>query len=179
MKTGRHILITGDVGTGKSFLIRRLLAGCRCPVYGFTTVKTDNASKDGWDFYLFPAALPEKERIFSGDRLIGVRGKEKTAYPEVFDTLGVKLISEAKPGGVLVMDELGFMESEARLFRAAVLEALHGTIPVIAAVKKKYAVEFLDEVRACPSTVLYTLTPENRDTLADEIMRKEPLFSGI
>ena len=172
----RHILITGDVGIGKSTLIRTLLRKLNRPVYGFETVKIDHPEKDGWRYYMFPAMTPAQNRYLSDENLIGIRRKQIIGRPEVFDTLGVQLIRAAKPDGILLMDELGFLESEAEAFQTAVLEALHGTIPVIAAVKKKDGVPFLNAVCACPQTVLYTVTPENRMLLADEIMQSELIF---
>lgn len=170
----RHILITGSVGVGKSTLIRRLLSCLDRPVYGFETVRTERP--DGWSFYMFPALLPAGKRVFSDRNLIGRRDERAVGRAEVFDTLGVELIRAAKPDGILLMDELGFLESEATAFQNAVLEALHGTVPVIAVVKKRDGVAFLDAVRACPQTVLYTVTTKNRTFLADEILRTEPIF---
>ncbi len=172
----RHILITGDVGVGKSTLIRTLLSHLNRPVYGFETVKTENTEKNGWRFYMFPALTPAERRCLSEENLIGIRHTQIVSRPEVFDTLGVQLIREAKPDGILLMDELGFLESEAEVFQTAVLETLLGTIPVIAAVKKRENIPFLRAVLSCPQTVLYTVTEENRGTLADEILRTETIF---
>ena len=63
------------------------------------------------------------------------------------------------------MDELGFFESKADRFTAAVLEALAGDIPVLAAVKSRTDVPFLNAVRAAPKAEVFSITPENRDEL--------------
>ena len=63
------------------------------------------------------------------------------------------------------MDELGFFESKADRFTAAVLEALAGDIPVIAAVKSRTDVPFLNAVRAAPQAEVFHITAENRDAL--------------
>ena len=68
------------------------------------------------------------------------------------------------------MDELGFMEAKAEAFTRAVLETLDGDIPVIAAVKARFDIPFLDAVRAHPKGKLSMITKENRDQLYEELL---------
>ena len=174
MDKQRHILITGNVGIGKSTLIQKLLSSFSGPVYGFITLKMAEAGADTWPFYMFPAALPAEKRIGSEENLLGIRGAVKEHHPEIFDSLGVRLIREAHPDGVILMDELGFMESEAKDFQCAVLDALRGAIPVIASVKNKPGVGFLDAVFTSENAVTYTVTRENRDILPEQIISEHP-----
>lgn len=91
-------------------------------------------------------------------------------YTNVFNTLGAEYITAAKPGGYIIMDELGFMEKDAEKFKRAVFNALDGNIPIIAAVKARYDVDFLNRIRAHEKAQLYTITPENRDALYAELL---------
>ncbi len=167
-----HILITGGVGAGKSTLAQTLLRRLGRPVYGFLTVRFPPSGADGSPVFLFPAALPPELRVCGAENRVGIcGGAVRRAYPEVFETLGVSLLRAAKPDGVILMDELGFLEADAPRFQAAVLEALHGTVPVLACIKDRPGVPFLEQVRACPGTVLYTVTPGNRAALPDRILR--------
>ena len=176
MERTPHILITGNVGVGKSTLIRKLLAHSSRPLSGFITLKMSAPGDKEWPFYMFPASVPEKERVCSEENLLGIRGARKEHHPEVFDTLGVKLLREATDESVILMDELGFMEEDAKLFQSAVLEALDGSIPILVSLKNKPGVPFLEAVRSHPNTVLYTVTRENRDTLEETILRKQSAF---
>ena len=88
----------------------------------------------------------------------------------VFDALGVRYLAAARPGGLIVMDELGFMEAEAEAFKQAVLHALDGDIPVLAAVKDRRDVPFLNAVSSEPKAALYTVTLENREALFAELL---------
>ena len=63
------------------------------------------------------------------------------------------------------MDELGFMESEAYAFRSAVLRALDSDVPVLAAVKDKQGVPFLQQVRQHPQAEVFAINAENREEL--------------
>jgi len=176
MAAFRHILITGEVGVGKSTLIRKLLARFPGPVCGFVTLKMPEPDGKSMTVYMFPAAQREEERTCTEANLLARRGGVTETHPIVFDTLGTELLRAAVPGSVILMDELGFMEAEAELFQKTVLETLHGEIPVLVSVKKREGVPFLDAVRQCPGTVLYTVTRENRDTLEKEILQREAAF---
>ena len=166
MAEKRHILICGERGVGKSTLIERLLAACPRPRYGFIT-KMRPAGPDGFHpIYIHPAGQPVTERVYMEENCIGVCDS-RTHRPrlDAFNTLGVRYIQTARADGILVMDELGFFESRARAFTAAVLTALAGDIPVIAAVKSRKDVPFLNAVRAAPQAEVFHITPENRDEL--------------
>ena len=166
MEAKRHILITGERGAGKSTLIERLLEACPRPRYGFVT-KMRPAGPDGFrPVYIHPAGDPPAARVFTPGNCVGAcDSRTHRPDPAVFDGLGAVYIRAARPGGVIVMDELGFFEAKAEVFTAAVLEALAGDIPVIAAVKARTDVPFLNAVRAMPKAELYSVTPENREAL--------------
>lgn len=116
----KHILICGERGVGKSTLIRRLLAESTLPVGGFVTRRLPQADGDGmFPIYLHAAALPPEERPYDPEHLVSTCDSRRSIrYPEAFDRLGPPLLTS---GGLLVMDELGFLENDAHRFQAAVL----------------------------------------------------------
>ena len=164
-----HILICGKRNSGKTELLERLLAVCRIPVYGFSTGIV-NTRPDGYhEIYMFPAGRTNGP-LTSDNHIGDCNMSERTVYPEVFDTLGVRLL-DAKPDGILVMDEIGFMETEAKRFCARVLEALDGEIPVLATVRDGTPqTEFLDRVRNHPKGRVYSVTRENVERLYAELL---------
>ena len=166
-----HILLCGEIGAGKSTLIRRLLAYAAMPVSGFVTKRQAKDETGFHPIYIHPAAQAEAQRVCSEEHLVGTCDQRThNVRPEAFDTLGVRYIRSARPGSILVMDELGFMEAQAPLFTAAVFDALGKSVPVLAAVKARYDVPFLNQVRAHPNAVVYTVTPENRDALYQKLL---------
>ena len=176
MANFKHILIWGERHAGKSTLIRRLTDEMDCPFYGYITKRVDLADENGYyPIYMHPAEdylNPEyADRIrYEETNCIGHCGSQSRQINlHVFNENGVKYIRSAKPGGVLIMDELGFMESGADLFRSAVLEALDGDIPVICGVKEKPPCEFTDEILAHQGCKVWHVTVENRDELFEEI----------
>ena len=157
------ILICGPRGVGKSTLIRRLTALYPGPVSGFVTKRETVADDEGlFPIYIHPAACPEARRQYGPENLIGrCDSRRSVRYPEAFDRLGPPLLTS---GGLLVMDELGFLENDAHRFQAAVLAALDGSTPVLAAVKPKDT-DFLRRVRQHPCGEVFYITPESREAL--------------
>ena len=171
MAEKRHILISGERGVGKSTLIERLLSASTLPRYGFIT-KMRPAGPDGFHpVYIHPAGQPPAERVYGPGNCVGVcDSRTHRPDPKVFDALGVRYIEAAQPGGILIMDELGFFESKADRFTAAVLEALAGDIPVLAAVKSRRDIPFLNAVRTAPLAEVFFLTQENREALYQRLL---------
>ncbi|MEL7603487.1 MAG: nucleoside-triphosphatase [Bacillota bacterium] len=162
-----HILLTGEIGAGKSTLARRLLAHSERPLYGFVTLRQPPDADNIARTCIYP--VNAAERICSDANTVGFHdGKAPTAFPAVFDSLGVALLQAPKEG-LLLMDELGFYESAAIRFQQEVLRALDGDTPVLAVVKQRET-PFLDEVRAHKNARLFTVTAEARDALYEELL---------
>lgn len=167
-----HLLICGDVGVGKSTLIGRLLEHNTRPLCGFATKRIPVPGADGLcPVYLHPAAQAVSERVYGRDNLIGKCDRRHSLrFPQVFDTLGVELL-RAPEDGLILMDELGFLENDAARFRGAVLRALDGSIPVLAAVKSRDT-EFLRAVKAHSNAELISITEQNRGELYERLLPK-------
>lgn len=167
----KHIFLVGERGVGKSTLIRRLLEHTKRPVCGFIT-KSLEADADGFHpIYIHPADQAVDERAYTPDNLIGTCDtKIHNINISAFDTFGVEYLSNLLPDGIVLMDELGFMEAKSEAFTAKVLEVLGGDLPVLAAVKARTDIPFLVTVRAHPDAELFYVTPENRDELFETIL---------
>ncbi len=161
-----HILIVGSNGVGKSTLIRRLLERVSPPVYGFLTKKEAPAQAGGPEpVYIHDVS---GERAYTQNNLVGTCiDHHSTRFPKAFDR-AVYCLRGIPASSIVVMDELGVMESGARGFCAAVLDCLDGDSLVIASVRNKKS-SFLDTVRAHPKARCFFITPENGDTLFLEV----------
>ncbi|MCE5234883.1 MAG: nucleoside-triphosphatase [Clostridiaceae bacterium] len=168
MSEKKHILICGEIGAGKSTLISRLIAHSARPVYGFVTKRLEADGSGFHPIYIHPAG--SDARRYGENNLVGTCDRKiHNVNLDAFNTLGVSYL-KAAPNGLIVMDELGFMEAKAEAFVSAVFDALNGAVPVIAAVKARFDVPFLNDVRAHPNTRLYTVTKENRDELFERLL---------
>ena len=169
----KKIALEGAVQVGKSTLVERLLKETIIPVSGFMTrLDRETTDADGLSpLYIYPAALPKGERVSSAKNLLGAcngKGGHK-AYTEKFDTLATALLKDIPAGNLVVMDELGFLESGAENFKAAVRKILAGDLHVIMVIKNRADVQFLNELRALEGVAYYTVTRENRDSLFEEL----------
>ena len=187
-----HILIIGDIGVGKSTLIRRILANVEGQVYGFRTIKLGMDVEAGADagigitrgsdssdtravqgaVYMHPAVHPGKDTdVYNEANMIAfpqAQGMGMTPKPEIFDALGVSLLSAIPSGAVVLMDEIGYLESTATRFCDKVMGVLNGPYHVIAAVKTRDT-PFLQQVRDYPNALKYVIDTENRDALYERI----------
>ena len=147
------ILICGPRGVGKSTLIRRLTALYPGPVSGFVTKRETVADGEGlFPIYIPPAACPEARRQYGPENLIGrCDSRRSVRCTPAFDDWGPRLLEGP---GLLLMDELGFLERDAHRFQEAVL----------AAVKNRNDL-FLQAVRGVPGVRVLYITRENREGL--------------
>jgi len=162
----KHIILTGSRGVGKTTLLEKLLSCCSVPVYGFVTRSTPRREDGFHSIYLHPA---DGSREQSPDNHIGdcCYGR-RTTHPEVFSSLGIQYLTH-KADGIIAMDELGFMETDAPDFCQAVLNCFDGDVPVLAVCKDKPGVPFLEQVLAHPKAQVYQVTEENRDVLYEKL----------
>ena len=161
-----HILIVGSNGVGKSTLIRRLLENVSIPVYGFLTKKEAPSRVGGAEPVYIHGVWGE--RTYTQDNLVGTcTDQHSTRFPEAFER-AVHYLRGIPAGSIVVMDELGVMESDAHAFCAAVLECLDSDSLVIASVRNKKS-SFLDAVRTHQKARCFFITPENADSLFLEV----------
>lgn len=154
------LLIQGEMGVGKTTLIRRLL-GDRLPeARGFWTRK--EAEGEGFSIYIHPLGQPPR---YGEENRVGQRlpGQPRRAFPEAFQRAAVWL-EAIPPGGVAVLDELGVLEEEAPRFQQAAVELLRRSSVALAAVKPADT-PFLNRVRSLPGARLCHITPDNREEL--------------
>lgn len=164
-----HALIVGDRGVGKSTLIRRCLKELNCPVFGFETKKEEQSEDPvrGCPIYIYEAG---KERCRTPENLIGYHKEaDMAAMTAAFDRFAPKLLAPLPDRAVVELDEIGFLETGSRPFCQAVLQLLDGERPVIAAVKNK-DIPFLNRIRTHPKARCFFITPENRDTLYEDVL---------
>ena len=163
-------VITGFMHAGKSTCVQRIIENSGRSISGVLTKKVDAEDENMPSaIYMFPAG---KSLIEDEAHIVGHCGHRfKDVDTDKFDELGVKYLSEIKPGDLVIIDELGFIEKDAMFFRAKILEVLQGPEDVIAVIKNKPGIEFLEQIKALSGIELITLDQSNRDEIYSYLLK--------
>ena len=168
-----HIFLTGDVQVGKSTIIKKTLAALKLrDIGGFRSVSVPDLPDGAMSVYLIPAG---DEHPMMGDwNRVGIRkgcGRGIGKFPEAFERAGVQVLKGAEGMPLILMDEVGRMESAAAQFSERILELLDGSAPILGVVQKIADTKLTNAIRQHPNVRVLTVTKENREKLAEEVLR--------
>ena len=162
----RHIFLTGEKQVGKSTIIQKFLDRSGMSADGFITF-WEPMGEAGGGLYLSPffTGSPSEEKY-----LIAEKGEQKHGPQEkmlrVFNVHGCEILDNSGKRDIIIMDELGFIESQAAAFRQSVMRRLDGDVPVLGVIKPMQT-EFLDAIRAHAKVEVREVTEENRDAATE------------
>ena len=160
------LVIEGCSGSGKSTAIRRLMKYVERPIWGLWSEKLPAGPELDAPVYLHSY----REGIAYGpENRIGLcRQRQATAFPAVFETLGVRVLREIPEGSLVLLDEIGFMENEAPAFRAELQRLLDGPFDLVIAIRDKHT-ELLDQIRSHPQTLVVGAREANDEVFCRRI----------
>jgi nucleoside-triphosphatase len=165
---GLHVFLQGPRNIGKSTVIFRTLdiLTARRPLRlgGFFTWR---GGAEDPHIYMRPACKEREREIYRLAFYDASKGG-LSCDPPVFEQTGTRLLSANAGAELIIMDELGFLESAAPAFRQAVLATLAGTIPVLG-VLRQGDIPWHREIKDCPRVRLYEVNEENREALPLEL----------
>ena len=154
-----HYFLTGEIQTGKSTVIRRLVDTLDLNAGGFKTKWTGISGARKLVLMPFSADIASYT-----DRNIAAVEENGSivARTDVFDEMGPRILEQRDGYDVIIMDEIGFLESRSLAFQNAVTETLDGNIPVLGVIQRR-SIPFLNSIRARSDIILITVTEKNRD----------------
>lgn len=172
--------MTGEKQVGKSTLIRRLLENETRKIGGFRTVKTERIFPECSSVHLLQIGAGEEPTEENMLFLCNAPWDQEVAGR--FNELGCTAIKGSKDAELLVMDELGPKEVQAEKFRASVLQALDGDVPILGVLQKADS-PFLSNVLEHPQVEVVEVTLQNREHLAPALRhwydRQKDSFGAI
>ena len=148
------VFLTGPVQVGKSTAIDRYLRGRDGAVGGFRT----RWDREAGVLHLTVLATGEVFPVARQEEA-GVR-----ALAEGFDRAGQRLLDLGPAGtSLILMDELGFLEGEAAVFRRAVEALWDSGAPVLGVLRDRPDNAFLPALARRSDAVILSVTEANRD----------------
>jgi nucleoside-triphosphatase len=170
----KNLLLTGRPRVGKSTLVQRVVGHLERSGYrnigGFYTAELKAGSErvgfsitamDGTTGRLAQVGLESPYRL-------GRYGIDM----ESFERVALRSLEAAlERGGLVVIDEIGYMELMSRRFRDLALQALDSASPVLGTIMhSRYA--FADLVTSRPDVEVIRVRVDNRDALVGEVLKK-------
>jgi len=160
----RHVILTGEVGIGKSTVIKRTLHLLGVHAEGIQTGAYE--PRDAREKTLFLRAYGDDAK---GCPFAQLPGGDKAYAARCFDAVGAHLLRRARRRGeMIVIDELGWLERDAAVYQQELRSTLDGSVPVLAVLRKNKT-EWADWIRARSDVALLTAREQNRDELPEQI----------
>lgn len=164
------ILITGDPGCGKTTLIRRVVEKLR-PTVPMTGFLTEEFLEDGKRAGFRGVTLDGREFVLArrdagGEFRVGPYG----VTLEGLESVGVPALDPAA-ARLVVLDEIGKMESFSERFRDAVEALLASEVPMIGTVAW-HGVGFPKRIRQDRRVTLLKMTRASRAGTLGDLMRR-------
>jgi len=165
----KNIFLTGTPGSGKTTIIRRVLARLSRPAGGFYTREIrEGGARKGFEII----TLDGKRGILAH---VEIRSQKRVSKYGVdtaaLDRLAIPAIQNAVlQKKVVVIDEIGPMEVLSAQFRQSALEALQSDASVFGTIVQR-STPFTDQIKSQSDVNLIEVTPENREELPEIILR--------
>ncbi len=158
----KHLFLTGRIQVGKSTLLQRWLARTDVRTGGFFTKK--EPERDGC-IYVHILRAGNDDSFRDDNILFDCLHRNKKDAVARFNRLGTAYLEKTDSCQLIIMDEIGYMETEAEDFKKAVIRILDGSVPVIGVLRKDSS-PFIDSIKSRPDVTVIEVTEENRDELA-------------
>ncbi|WP_448584731.1 NTPase [Thermocrinis sp.] len=168
------ILLTGEPGVGKTTLIKKLLQKLGKRAKGFWTEEIrEEKTRKRTGFKIVSTEGQETifaSKYFTSKHLVGSYGVNVSRFESVAIPTLEKAMKEKD--AYIVIDEIGKMELFSSRFRELVKEILFNPkYKVIATIPIRDVHPLVKQIRRLPGAVLLEVNKENRDFLAEEIIK--------
>ncbi|MEM0161099.1 MAG: NTPase [Thermoplasmata archaeon] len=164
--------LSGLPSIGKTTTLLKTINILESQNYKIGGIVTEEVVEDGKrvGFYLLDWTTKEKKifahKDFQSRYKVGKYGLDI----KLLEDLGIRALEEAKEADVIVIDELGKMESESKKFVSAVKEILDMDKNIIITVHKKSRNSLLQEIRRRDDIRILEVTQVNRNVLPFKIV---------
>ncbi len=164
----KNIFLSGAPSSGKTTVIKKVVAGLTIPANGFYTEEERVEGKrtgftintlDGKRGYLAHKDIRSDSRIRSYG--VSIENIESIAVPSI----------APRNNHVIILDEIGKMECFSRVFKDAAIKALDSPNIVIGTITRG-GDDFIKSIKSRGDIEIHEVTVKNRDLLPDLILKK-------
>jgi len=172
----KHLFLSGSINVGKSTIIQDIVRNMEVDkeqIGGFyTKAYIRNGKVVG--FYIEPINYKLKTPDIY-ERLIGYTpdGKMWLGMESTFESFGTSILNCCLVNNykLIIMDELGFFENDAKCFQEKVHQVLSSNNRIIGCIKT-LSTPFMDSIRKRKDVEEIAVTRKNRDSMAQELSAK-------
>ncbi len=168
-----NILITGRPGVGKTTVLNKIkdvledsgykIGGVYCPEI------REGRKRVGFSII---DVMSKKRGILAHVHGTGPRVARYKVRLRDLDEIGTSAIERAKDmADYIIIDEIAPMELYSRKFCDTVESAFESPKPVLAVIHKKSKHPFVTKIKNRDDVLIFEVSPQNRDTLHDEILK--------
>lgn len=163
-----HIFLTGEINTGKSFVISKTLPLLKAKIGGFQTYFGLQNKIGEKILYMNSADAPMSYRR-ENEIVYFSQSNPPKVMTDKFDSYGVDLIRTARTtADLIIMDECGFLERDAIKFQNEILDALDGNTPIFGVIKLA-KLKWSQGIRNHSKVKIITVDFDNRDMLPQKL----------
>ncbi len=170
----KNIFLTGAPSSGKTTVIKKVIALLKSPADGFYTEEERIAGRrvgfvlktlDGKSGYLAHQDISSPYHIRRYG--VSIRNIETIAVPSI----------SPRSGHIIILDEIGKMECFSAVFRQAALRALDAPNIVIGTITFG-GDDFILQIKDRPDVEIHEVTEDNRDELPGIILKRVASLCG-
>ena len=168
MKKRKNIFLSGAPSSGKTTVIKKVVAGLTIPANGFYTEEERVDGKragftintlDGKKGYLAHKDIRSASHV--GSYGVSIENIESIAVPSI----------TPRNNHVIILDEIGKMECFSGVFKDAAIKALDSPNIVIGTITRG-GDDFIKSIKSRGDIEIHEVTVKNRDLLPDLILKK-------
>jgi nucleoside-triphosphatase len=171
----RLLLLTGSPGVGKTTVLLRVVEALKARGFSLGGMVSQEVRGCGGrvGFEILNLETGERGWLAHINHSGGPRVGRYGVNLEDLEGIGVKAVVDAvEMLDVVVVDEVGPMELFSEEFRKAVKRAVESGKLVVGVVHWKAKDRLIDEIKTRPEAELYVVTLENRDNLAEDVIKR-------
>lgn len=163
------LILTGEIGVGKTACVKNLVNRLEIPFSGFTT---DKVTDDGDIIGFCLTEIGGESRTFAHINYPKTNSFSKYGIDySVFRDFGREVLNRSlNTGKMILIDELGTIEQKEPLFCEKVKEVIRKSHALLTVIQKRAIGFWLRGFNDIDPFNIFEVTPENRDNIVEKII---------